>query len=45
MRKVSKELGGQVPCEPCKDANDRQGKILSRNVSFYYLLTSIRLLP
>ncbi|KAI3196972.1 hypothetical protein CBS147311_7118 [Penicillium roqueforti] len=25
MRKVSKELGGQVPCEPCKDANDRQG--------------------
>ncbi|CAI7611430.1 unnamed protein product [Penicillium viridicatum] len=25
MRKVAKERGGQVPCEPCKDANDRAG--------------------
>ena len=26
MRKQVKALHGQVPCEPCKDANDRAGK-------------------
>ncbi|KAJ5957734.1 hypothetical protein N7501_012013 [Penicillium viridicatum] len=25
IRKIAKERGGQVPCEPCKDANDRIG--------------------
>ncbi|KAJ5111683.1 hypothetical protein NUU61_001313 [Penicillium alfredii] len=25
MRRMAKELDGQVPCEPCKDADDKAG--------------------